>query len=60
MKSRTQALKYIQGTPVYSNKDAVACPLNTEKQHYRFSVLEFGLYLRSRNLCEQIHRSLRY
>ena len=52
MKSRTQALKYIQGTPVYSNKDAVACPLNTEKQHYRFSVLEFGLYLCSRNLCE--------
>ena len=31
MKSRTRALKYIQGTPAYSNKDAVVCPLDTEK-----------------------------
>ena len=60
MKSRTQALNYIQGTPAYSNEDAVVCPLDTEKQHSRFSMLVFGLDLCSRNLCEQIYRSLCY
>ena len=53
--SRTQTLKYVQGTPVCLNKDAVVSPLGTEKQCSRSFTLVFGLYLRSGNLCEQIH-----
>ena len=43
-----------------SNKDAGVCLLGTEMQYSRFSMLVSGLYLRSRNFCEQIHRSVRY
>ena len=43
-----------------SNKDAGVCPLGIEMQYSRFSMLVSGLDLRSRNFCEQIHRSVRY
>ena len=43
-----------------SNKDVRICPLGTEMQYSRFSMLVSGLYLRSRDFCEQIHRSVRY
>ena len=43
-----------------SNKDAGVCPLGIEMQYSRFSMLVSSLDLRSRNFCEQIHRSVRY
>ena len=42
------------------SKDAVVCPLGTEMQYSRFTMLLPSLYLRSRNLSEEIHRSVRY
>ena len=42
------------------SKDAGVCPLGTEKYDSHFSTLVSGLYLRSRNLCEQIYWSVRY
>ena len=42
------------------SKDAGACPLGTEEHHSRFSTLVVSLYLRSGNLCEEIHWSVRY
>ena len=43
-----------------SNKDAGVCPLGTEMQYSRFLMLVPGLYLRSRNLREEIHRPVSY